>query len=135
MITTGDAMSEIHILALSGLLTCVQFALMAIPANQQLGPEWTMGARDVPREMTGVAGRLHRAFNNQLEGLLLFAVAAVCVTLLDASTPFTRGAAVVYIVARVVYIPLYALGVPLWRSLIWAAGFVATAAMLIAALL
>ncbi len=127
-------MTEIHILALSGLLTCVQFALMAVPANMQLGPKWTMGPRDEPRVMTGLAGRLHRAFNNQLEGLTLFAVAAVCVTLLDASTPFTRGAAAVYLAARVVYIPLYALGVPLWRSVVWSVGFGATACMLAAAL-
>ena len=127
-------MTEIHILALSGLLACVQFVLMAVPANRQLGPKWTMGPRDEPRVMTGLAGRLHRAFANQLEGLLLFGVAAVCVTLLDASTPLTRGAAVVYIAARVVYVPLYALGVPLWRSVVWSVGMFATVLMLIAAL-
>jgi uncharacterized MAPEG superfamily protein len=127
-------MIEIHVLALSGLLTCVQFVLMAVPANKQLGPEWTMGARDEPREITGLAGRLKRAFNNQLEGMLLYAVAAVSVTLLGASSPFTQTCAILYIGARVVYIPLYAFGVPLWRSVVWSVGFIATLAMLIAAL-
>jgi uncharacterized MAPEG superfamily protein len=127
-------MTEIHILALSGLLTCVQFVAMAVPSNKQLGPEWTMGARDQPRELTGLAGRLKRAFNNQLEGLLLYAVAAVCVTQLGASSPFTQTCAMAYLAARVVYVPLYALGVPLWRSLVWTVGFGATALMLIAAL-
>jgi uncharacterized MAPEG superfamily protein len=38
------------------------------------------------------------------------------------------------LVARVIYIPLYAFGVPLWRSAIWGVGFFATILMLIAAL-
>lgn len=127
-------MTEIHILALSGLLAIAQICIMAVPVNKQLGTKWTGGPRDDPRVISGVAGRLKRAADNQIEGLVLFAVAAICVTLLDASTPFTRGAATVYLIARVVYIPLYALGVPLWRSVVWAVGFFATAAMLIAAL-
>ncbi|MFT6774800.1 MAG: putative MAPEG superfamily protein [Paracoccaceae bacterium] len=127
-------MTEITILALSGLLACAQLLLMAVPVNLQLGPKWTAGARDEPRPLTGVAGRLKRAYENQVEGLVLFAVAAICVTLLEASSPVTRGAAVAYLVARVIYIPLYAFGVPLWRSAIWGVGFFATILMLIAAL-
>jgi uncharacterized MAPEG superfamily protein len=127
-------MTELHILALSGLLACAQLVAMVVPVNRQLGPDWTSGPRDQPRALSGVAGRMKRAYENQVEGLVLFAVAALCVTLLDASSPLTRGAAAVYLLARVIYIPLYAFGVPIWRSAIWGVGFFATILMLTTAL-
>ncbi|MEO1687888.1 MAG: MAPEG family protein, partial [Pseudomonadota bacterium] len=40
-----------------------------------------------------------------------------------------------FLVARVVYVPLYALGIPYLRSLVWMVGFIATILMLLAALL
>ena len=38
------------------------------------------------------------------------------------------------VVARILYVPAYASGVFLWRSLIWGVGFFATLLMLLAAL-
>ena len=57
------------------------------------------------------------------------------ITLTDQSTPFTAACAWTYLAARALYVPAYALGWNPWRSLIWAFGFLATLAMLIAALL
>ena len=56
---------ELTALALAGLLQVVQFVLMAVPANLQLGPHKTGGPRDVPLEVTGTAGRLKRAMDNR----------------------------------------------------------------------
>jgi uncharacterized MAPEG superfamily protein len=81
-----------------------------------------------------MAGRLTRAMDNHFEALILFTIAVVVVVLGDASTPATAAAAWIYLVARILYVPAYASGVYLLRSLIWMVGFVATLVMLLAAL-
>ncbi len=73
--------------------------------------------------------------NNHFEGLILFSIACIVVTLGDQSTPFTTACAWTYLGARILYVPAYAFGLSPWRSLIWAVGLVATTAMLVAALI
>ena len=128
---------ELTALTLAALLQVVQFILYAVPANRDLGPGYTSSARDRPpsREMSAISGRMQRALNNHFEGLILFTIAVLVVTLGDQSTGFTAACAWVYLGARVLYIPAYAWGLRPWRSVIWAAGFFATISMLIAALL
>ena len=129
---------ELTILTLAALLQVLQFALMSIPANLELGPGKTMSARDgdpLQRQVSVKTSRLIRAMNNHFEGLILFTIACVVVTLADQSTTFTIACAWVYLIARVLYIPAYYFGLAPWRSMIWFFGFLATAFMLIAALL
>jgi uncharacterized MAPEG superfamily protein len=127
---------ELTALALAGLLQAAQFAVFATPANVELTPEYTTGPRDTPppRPLSPVTARLQRALNNHFEGLILFTLAVVVVTLGNQSTPITQYAAFTYLGARVLYIPAYALGLSPWRSLIWAVGFLATLTMIVAAL-
>jgi len=126
---------ELLALTLAALLQTLQFAAYSIAANRQVGPRYAAGSRDEPRQLTGTAGRLQRALNNHFEGLILFTIAVLVITLTDQSTPFTAACAWTYLAARALYVPAYALGWNPWRSLIWAFGFLATLAMLIAALL
>lgn len=125
---------EIKILGYAALLQFVQFVLMAVPVNIQLGVAYTGGNRDEEKRATGVAGRLKRALDNHFEGLILFTIAVVVVVLGEASSSLTEICAWVYLVARILYVPAYVWGVFLLRSLIWSAGFVATLVMLLAAL-
>lgn len=128
---------EITALALAGLLQAAQIAAFAAPANIELGHGYTTSARDRPpsRQLSVLTGRLRRAVDNHFEGLILFTLAVVVVTLADQSTPLTRTAAWIYLGARILYVPAYAFGLAPWRSAIWAAGFFATLTMLVAALL
>lgn len=126
---------ELTVLALAALLQVVQFVLYSIAANLQVGPKKAMGPRDEPIHLTGLAGRLQRAMNNHFEGLALFTIAVVVVTLSDQSTSFTALCAHAYLIARILYVPAYAQGLTPWRSVIWMVGFAATVAMLLAALL
>ena len=125
---------ELTVLALAALLAVAQLFLFAIPANRELTSEYLAGPRDEKRELSPRTARLQRAFNNHMEGLLLFAIAVVAVVLGEKSSAVTGGAAVVYLLARVVYVPAYALGWNPGRSIIWGVGFVATLVMLLAAL-
>ena len=126
---------ELTALTLAALLQVLQFFAYAAAANAQVDPKTTMGPRDTPMHITGLAGRLHRALSNHFEGLTLFTIAVVITTLSDQASPFTATCGWVYLAARVAYVPAYALGLSPWRTLIWALGFVATVAMLLAAVL
>ena len=125
---------EIKVLGFAALLQFVQFMLMAVPVNMQLGPQYTGGNRDEEQRAVGVAGRFKRALDNHFEGLILFTIAVVVVVLGNASSSTTETCAWVYLAARVLYVPAYASGVFLVRSLIWSVGFGATLVMLWVAL-
>ncbi len=127
---------ELTALAFAGLLQVVQYVLMSVPANLELGTRRTLSPRDtadLAKEVSPRTGRLIRALDNHFEGLILFTLAVVVVTLSDQSTAFTAAMAWIYLAARVAYVPAYAYGLSPWRSLIWAAGFFATVLMLLAA--
>lgn len=128
---------ELTTLALAALLQALQFTLFAVPANRELTPGYTSSARDKPpsRQMSVTTARLQRALNNHFEGLILFTIAVVVVTLGNQSTPTTQYAAWVYLAARLAYVPAYYLGLRPWRSAIWAVGFFATITMIVASLI
>ncbi|MEM1272906.1 MAG: MAPEG family protein [Pseudomonadota bacterium] len=133
---------EVTALALAGLLQGVQFGLMSVPANLELGVRKTLSPRDPARlgtpiaeQLSPVTGRLYRALNNHFEGLILFTLAVIVVSLAEANTSFTAACAWAYLAARVLYIPAYAFGWSPWRSGIWFVGFLATMLMIGAALL
>jgi uncharacterized MAPEG superfamily protein len=125
---------ELQVLGYAALLQFVQFIVMAIPVNLQLGVAYTGGNRDEQRQATGVPGRLKRALDNHFEGLILFTIAVLVVVLGEAGDALTENCAWAYLWARVLYVPAYAFGVYLVRSLIWSVGFIATAIMLVSAL-
>lgn len=126
---------ELTALTLAALLQVLQFFAYSIAGNLQVGPKKALGPRDNPIHLTGLAGRLQRAMNNHFEGLILFTIAVLVTTLSNQSTPLTATCGWVYLAARAAYVPAYALGLSPWRSVIWAVGFFATLAMLIAALI
>lgn len=129
---------ELTALALAGLLQGVQFLLVSVGANRELGPKVTASPRDgvdLRAMVSPRTGRLIRALDNHFEGLILFTLAVVVVTLSDRQGAFTAACAWVYLGARILYVPAYAFGWVPWRSVIWMAGFAATMAMILAALI
>jgi uncharacterized MAPEG superfamily protein len=132
---------ELTVLTLAALLQVIQYVLMSVPANIELGFGKTLSPRDRNRlggdlqDLVSLpTARLIRALNNHFEGLILFTIACVVITLTDQSSLFTAICAWTYLAARVAYIPAYAFGLRPWRSLIWLVGFLATFFMLLAAL-
>jgi uncharacterized MAPEG superfamily protein len=133
---------ELTVLALAALLQGVQLALMAIPANAELGVGKTLSPRDTAgmgkslQEMVSdKTGRLIRAMNNHFEALILFTIAVLVITLGDKATGLSAICAWTYLGARVLYVPAYYFGLTPWRSLIWFVGFAATMLMILSALI
>ncbi len=130
---------EVKVLALAALWQFVQFALMAVPVNLELGTDKTLSSRDndtlggsIQSQVSARTARLIRALNNHFEALILFTIAVVAVALSGQSSTFTVVCAWAYLASRMLYVVAYAFDWVPWRSLIWAVGFTATAAMLLA---
>lgn len=124
---------ELTALTLAALWQIVQFTIYSISAQKQVGSKYAASPRDTPRQITGFAGRAQRAMNNHFESLILFAIAALVLTYSDQNDTRTAALSLLYLVARILYLPAYLLGLSPWRSLIWVIGFLATALMLIMA--
>ena len=128
---------ELTVLALTGLLQALQFVTYSVSANRDVGLGYSMSARDrdPSRTLSIRSGRLQRAMNNHFEGMTLFTLTVVVVTLSDQSTILTATCAWVYLVARVLYVPAYVRGLRPGRSLVWCVAFGATMLMLISTLI
>jgi len=124
---------ELAMLVASCVLCLIQIVAASHSASLQRGYRWTASSRDaaVP-PLTGVAGRLERALRNFLETFPVFAAAVLLVHVLGREGALSEWGAGVYFSARVVYLLLYAAGVPLLRSLVWNVAFVGIALVLLA---
>lgn len=111
---------ELRMLAFSVLLGLVQIVAASHAASLQRGYRWTASPRDGEAPpLRGVAGRLERTLRNFVETFPLFAAAVLAAHALDTHNTLTEWGARLYFWARVVYVPLYAAGVPVVRSLVW----------------
>lgn len=76
------------------------------------------------------AQRAIRAHVNSVENLIIFAPAVLVANAIGLSTPVTQMAAAVYFFARLVHYVVYVMGVPVVRTLAFAAGWAAQVAIL-----
>jgi uncharacterized MAPEG superfamily protein len=115
---------ELQMLAAAVVLGLVHLFWAAAAAQPQRGLKWNVGPRDTPVELTGMAGRLGRAFANFRETFPFFAAAVLVAYLGGRLGTLTTCGAALYVGARAVYVLLYAFGVPVVRSLVWLASTV-----------
>ncbi len=91
-----------------------------------------VGNRDNLPEMSVVAGRLNRAKNNMQEALPIFLALALLALIKGGDTSKAAHAALIFLIARVVYVPAYVSGVPILRSFVWLVGVASLAMMALA---
>lgn len=75
------------------------------------------------------AGRLMAAHANAVENLVLFAPLAIAVVIAERTSALTATATCVYFAARAAHALIYAFGVPVLRTLAFATGWGACAAL------
>jgi uncharacterized MAPEG superfamily protein len=111
---------ELQMLALSAALGLVQIVLSSHTASFQYGYRWAASARDhAMQPLSGVAARLQRALRNFMETFPLFVAAILVANVIDRHSWMTVCGAQLYFWGRVAYVPLYAFGVSLVRSIVW----------------
>jgi len=112
------ALSELQWLGVAIVLGIFQLFWAAVASRRQQGLKWARGPRDEARPVSGMAARLNRAFANYMETFPFFAAAVLAAYVLGEQDVLTFWGAAIYVLARIVYVPLYAWGTPL-RSLVW----------------
>ena len=78
------------------------------------------------------AMRLYFAHTNAVENLVVFAPLVLVLNAMEVSTAVTATACAAYFWARLVHVLVYAMGVPVLRTLSFAVGFLAQAALVLA---
>lgn len=112
--------TELTLLAWTLVLALVQIMLTANLRTAETGIQYNASARDgeapPPRPVTA---RLQRAQANLFETLPLFIGAVLIGHVSGSEGDLTLWGCWMYLIARIVYIPLYAAGIPYVRSLVW----------------
>ena len=101
----------------------------------QYGLDWNVSARDQAMPpLEGMAGRLQRALRNFSESFPLFAVSVLTAVIAGKLGTLTDWGVQLYFWGRVVYLPLYAFGIPIARTIAWTVAMVGIILNLVALL-
>ncbi len=112
--------TELIVLAWGCVLAIVHLFAAIRAKTRQYGTKWNMSARDEePAPLNPVAGRLARAQANFYESFPIMAAAILIVSVAHLESYWTALGAMLWLAARLAYLPLYAFGVPVARSLAW----------------
>ena len=112
--------TELTVLAWGCVLALVHIFAAVRVKTRQYGTKWNMGARDEqlpPAEP--IVGRLARAQANFFETFPIMIAAVLLVTISDQTNRWTAIGALLWLLARIVYLPIYAAGIPKVRTLIF----------------
>jgi uncharacterized MAPEG superfamily protein len=132
-LSLGGLSVEITMLVLSILLGFALLLFATHLSTAERGIKWNMGPRDETPPLTGkLAGRAERASRNFMETFPFFAAAVIAASVIGRSNALTVWGSQLYFWARVLHAPLYWLGVPGLRSLVWLASIVGLAMILVA---
>jgi len=126
---------DLQLLAWTLVVAFVYIFAPAAARTMQYGSKWNAGPRDeeMPK-LNPVAGRLLRAQANLFETLPIFIGAVLVAHVGGADAGLTVLGAQLYLGSRIIYLPLYALGVPYLRSLVWMVGLAGIGVILYAIL-
>lgn len=111
---------EFYLLGATLILALIQILLAAHLRTRQYGLKWNAGPRDEAMPpLDPLPGRLLRAQQNLFETLPLFIGALLGAAAVGRLGTLSSLGAHLYFFGRLVYLPLYAIGIPVVRSLVW----------------
>ena len=104
------------------VLVLVQLGLQGLLSTIESGVGYNLSARDVPQPPPSKwTARATRAFHNVLETFPVFAAIALALAVTGRTGGQAALGAQLYVAARALYLPLYLLGIPVVRTLVWTA--------------
>ncbi|WP_128290513.1 MAPEG family protein [Afifella aestuarii] len=111
---------EMTLLGWSVILLIVHIIVQSGAATRETGLDYNASPRDEGNKAWGVmAGRSSRALKNFLETYPAFVAMALALAVTDKTGGLGAIGAHVWFWARIVYLPLYLLGIPYIRSIVW----------------
>ncbi len=111
---------ELKIAAFGAVLLLVHILVAGNARTKQYGRHWNVGARDEEQPpLNPVAGRLARAQANFQETFPIAVVALLGVVIAGQTSPITAIGGWIWLAARTIYLPIYAMGVPVVRTVVF----------------
>jgi uncharacterized MAPEG superfamily protein len=112
---------ELKIAALGAVLLLVHIFAAVHLKTKQYGREWNVGARDESLPpLNPIGGRFARAQANFQETFPIAVVALLGVVIAGQTSWITALGGWIWLGARTIYLPLYAMGVPVVRTVVFA---------------
>ncbi len=123
---------ELRIAALGALLLFIHIFTATRYKTAQYGRKWNVGARDETLPPPSpVTGRLMRAQANFEETFPIAIVALFGVVLAGRTSEWTALGGWIWLGARLVYLPLYGLGIPVVRTIVYTTSLVGLAMVIV----
>ena len=124
--------TELILLGWSTVLLFAYIMLQGQLVTRDRGLDWNAGPRDGEQKPLGeYAGRATRALSNFQETYPIFVALALGLAVTDRTGGIGAIGAILWFVARIVYVPLYLFGVKYVRSLCWLVSVLGLLLMLI----
>lgn len=113
--------TELTMLAWTIVLGLVQLVVAAQFFTAKNGLAYGLSSRDVPppHPLDGLGGRLERATKNLMETFPFAAAAILIAAAANRHNGYTAWGSQLYFWGRLLYVPVYAAGIPGLRTLIW----------------
>jgi len=108
--------TELALLAWSVVLGLVHAVATGQFTTIQHGLSYGLSPRDEKKPLAGVGARVERAFANYMQTFPFFAAAVLVAHVAGRHSWLTVTGAQLYFWARLVYVPLYAAGIPIART-------------------
>ena len=121
-------------LACYGAFVIFVILVQVLIAAQQVGLSTLAGNREA-LTLSGLAGRMERAANNSLLALALVAPAVGMIHVAGTAPDLANLLVLTFLVARIFYVALYALGVTWLRTAAWMVAFLSNALLYLQLLL
>jgi uncharacterized MAPEG superfamily protein len=116
--------TELKYLAYAIVLGLVHVFFAGLLTTRVRGLKWNAGNRDEhTQSLEGAPARAERASRNFRETFPFFAAAVLAVEFAHVNNAHTALGAEIYFWARVAYLPIYVIGIPYLRTLVWAIAF------------
>lgn len=110
---------ELMLVVWSSLLSALYIGAQSTLYRMQHGVKFANTARDNEAPPNPMLARSERALRNFLETYGLFVALALAAAVMGKSNGLTQWGAGLYFAARIAYLPLYLIGIPQLRSLVW----------------
>jgi uncharacterized MAPEG superfamily protein len=115
---------DLKLLVWSTALALVQMLVAVLGATTQVGLMPLVGNRENLPVCEGWAGRAQRAHRNMLESLVLFAALVLVAQVTGKANGATALGAQLFFWGRLVYAPVYLIGIPWLRTGVWGVSMV-----------
>ncbi len=129
--------SSLNLVVYAALLTWVTIIVATMIRTRGWTPQGVIlmfSNRDTLPAATPLAGRAERAAKNTVTNFVLFAALVIVAEMIAVNVRLVGTGAMLFFWARVVYVPIYLIGVPYLRTLIWLAGTIGLGMIAVAAL-